>query len=119
LRADSAIQRSFGVSIDIYYPWPDIRQRRSTYNAEAAPNVTTYAAKFCRAVIQDLAVHFHHYRKFQVMPTKIVVNFALALLILGIAGTISACNTVAGFGEDVQAGGKGIQKGAQKTKNAM
>ena len=53
------------------------------------------------------------------MRTNIVVNLALALLLLGAAGTISACNTVEGFGEDVQAGGKGIERGAQKTKNAM
>jgi len=53
------------------------------------------------------------------MRTNIVVNLALALLLLGAAGTTAACNTVKGFGEDVQAGGKAIERGAQKTKNAM
>jgi predicted small secreted protein len=32
---------------------------------------------------------------------------------------LNACNTVAGVGEDVQAVGKGVTKGAEKTKSKM
>jgi predicted small secreted protein len=45
----------------------------------------------------------------------------LAIVFLLGAGTVvlNACNTVAGVGEDVQAVGKGVTKGAEKTKSKM
>lgn len=45
----------------------------------------------------------------------------LAIAFLFGAGTVvlSACNTVAGVGEDVQAVGKGVTKGADRTKSKM
>lgn len=42
--------------------------------------------------------------------------FVLALSLL--AG-LSACNTVRGVGEDVQEGGKAIQKGAKEVQQSM
>ena len=44
---------------------------------------------------------------------------ALAVLLVGGAGTISACNTVEGVGKDVDAAGKGITRGAKKVKNDL
>ena len=34
-------------------------------------------------------------------------------------GTISACNTIAGIGEDVSAAGRGVTRGAETTKQKM
>jgi predicted small secreted protein len=53
------------------------------------------------------------------MRTNIIAKFALLALLLGGAGTISACNTVAGVGEDVSAVGKGVTKGADTTARRM
>ncbi len=45
----------------------------------------------------------------------------LLKLLIGAAllGTISACNTIAGVGEDVSAAGRGITRGAESTKQKM
>jgi len=45
----------------------------------------------------------------------------LIKLLLGAAllGTISACNTVAGIGEDISAAGRGMTRGAEQTKQKM
>ena len=42
-------------------------------------------------------------------------------LLIGAAlmGTISACNTIAGIGEDVSAAGRGVTRGAETTKQKM
>jgi entericidin B len=41
----------------------------------------------------------------------------LSLLVLcGFALAVSACNTVAGVGKDVKAGGEAVEKAAEKTK---
>jgi predicted small secreted protein len=53
------------------------------------------------------------------MHGNIIVKFALAALLLGAAGTISACNTIGGVGEDVSADGKGVTTGAEKTQKRM
>ena len=37
-----------------------------------------------------------------------------ALMLLGILGTIAGCNTMQGFGEDVQRGGEKIQDRAAR-----
>jgi predicted small secreted protein len=37
-----------------------------------------------------------------------------ALMLLGILGTIAGCNTMQGFGEDVQRGGEKIQDKAAR-----
>jgi entericidin B len=41
--------------------------------------------------------------------------YACVLLLLA-APMLSACNMVEGAGQDIQAGGRGIEKGAQKAK---
>lgn len=47
------------------------------------------------------------------------IKLALAALLLGAAGSISACNTIGGAGEDVSAVGKGVTKGAETTQRRM
>ena len=47
-------------------------------------------------------------------------SLILKLLIgAALAGTISACNTIAGVGEDVSAAGRGLTRGAEQTKQKM
>jgi len=53
------------------------------------------------------------------MGKNITAKLALAALLLGAAGTISACNTIGGLGEDVSALGKSVTKGAEKTEKKM
>ena len=45
----------------------------------------------------------------------------LVKLLIGAAlmGTAAACNTIAGVGEDVSAGGRGITRGADSVKQKM
>jgi predicted small secreted protein len=45
----------------------------------------------------------------------------IAKLLIGafLLGTISACNTIAGVGEDVSAAGRGLTRGAEQTKQKM
>ena len=45
----------------------------------------------------------------------------LAKLLIGAAliGVVSACNTVAGIGEDISAAGRGMTRGAEQTKQKM
>jgi len=45
----------------------------------------------------------------------------LIKLLIGAAlmGVVSACNTVAGFGEDISAAGRGLSRGAESTKQKM
>ena len=46
--------------------------------------------------------------------------YALALLgVLGLAPALSACNTMAGAGEDMSAAGKAVTNSADKTKQSM
>ena len=44
---------------------------------------------------------------------------ALLLFIVGGAGAVTACNTVEGVGEDVNAAGKGITRGAKNVKKDL
>lgn len=53
------------------------------------------------------------------MRMNIIAKLALAALLLGAAGTISACNTIGGVGEDVSALGRGVTKGADSTQKQM
>jgi predicted small secreted protein len=53
------------------------------------------------------------------MRINIISKLALAALLLGAAGAVSACNTIGGIGEDVSAVGKGVTKGAEKTQDKM
>ena len=53
------------------------------------------------------------------MRLKIISKLALAALLLGGAGTISACNTIGGMGEDVSAVGNGVTRGADNTQKRM
>jgi entericidin B len=45
----------------------------------------------------------------------------LIKLLIGaaLAGTLAACNTIAGVGEDVSAAGRGVTRGAETTKQKM
>ena len=45
-------------------------------------------------------------------------SLRFALLPLGLLA-LAACNTVEGVGEDVQAGGRAIEKGAQKVEQDL
>lgn len=45
-------------------------------------------------------------------------TFRLAL-IPALLAVLTACNTVDGFGEDVESGGEAIQEGAQETSEAI
>ncbi|WP_051378998.1 entericidin A/B family lipoprotein [Derxia gummosa] len=40
-------------------------------------------------------------------------------LLLAVMAALSACNTISGIGKDVQAGGKAVEKAAEKTKEKM
>jgi predicted small secreted protein len=53
------------------------------------------------------------------MRTNIIAKPALAALLLGAAGSISACNTISGLGEDVSSLGNSVTKGAEKTEKKM
>jgi predicted small secreted protein len=43
----------------------------------------------------------------------------LAVLVLGAATLVSACNTTAGLGQDVSATGHAVTNGAEKVKQGM
>jgi predicted small secreted protein len=40
-----------------------------------------------------------------------------SLLLLGIAGSVQACNTVEGAGTDIKKAGQGLENSAEKNKN--
>ena len=44
-------------------------------------------------------------------------SIALMLLVLFSIGVLSACNTMAGAGKDVQKAGKAVERAADKAKN--
>ncbi len=47
-------------------------------------------------------------------------SFIIKLLIgAALAGTLAACNTIAGVGEDISAAGRGLSRGAEQTKQKM
>ncbi len=51
---------------------------------------------------------------------KAFASALLAILLLsGTAMLLSACNTVAGFGQDVSAAGQAVGNSAEKVKNGM
>lgn len=47
------------------------------------------------------------------------MNRLTIILMLMMAGALSACNTTRGFGEDVEATGDGIQKAAEETEEEL
>ena len=53
------------------------------------------------------------------MRLRIIAKLALVTLLLSAAGTISACNTIGGMGDDVSAVGRGVTKGADTTQKKM
>ena len=53
------------------------------------------------------------------MRVKIIVKFAAAVLLLGVAGSITACNTIGGLGEDVSNLGNKMTKKADQTERRM
>ena len=48
------------------------------------------------------------------MIKTIFVRLLATLSVVGALGTLSACNTVSGFGQDVERGGQKIQNEAQE-----
>lgn len=51
---------------------------------------------------------------------KLTVKFLAFAFVIGVTGVaVTACNTVEGVGKDVQAVGKGVSKGAAKTKSKL
>lgn len=53
------------------------------------------------------------------MRMTIIAKLAVAALLLGAAGTISACNTINGLGEDVSSVGNSMSKSADSTQKKM
>jgi predicted small secreted protein len=51
-------------------------------------------------------------------PYGIVGTFLAVLLLLSAGSLLSACNTVAGAGQDVSAVGRTVTSGAEQTKRA-
>jgi predicted small secreted protein len=45
---------------------------------------------------------------------KTIFKFAISILCITTFLFLTACNTAAGFGKDLQAGGQGIQKAAEE-----
>ncbi|WP_085316455.1 entericidin A/B family lipoprotein [Derxia lacustris] len=50
---------------------------------------------------------------------KTQINFARAAVLLAVIAALAGCNTIAGIGKDVSAGGKAVEKAAEKTKEKM
>ena len=51
---------------------------------------------------------------------KIVKKYSILLgLVFMMIFTLTGCNTIAGVGQDLSAGGKAISKGANSVKNKM
>lgn len=48
-----------------------------------------------------------------------LVRVLIGVLLLGAAGTMSACNTISGLGEDINTLGRGVTKGADDTQKKM
>lgn len=55
-------------------------------------------------------------RQGDIAMKKLVLKLLLGAALLGV---VSACNTVAGFGEDISAAGRGLSRGADQTKQKM
>jgi predicted small secreted protein len=47
---------------------------------------------------------------------SLVIKLLLAAALMGV---VSACNTIAGVGEDISAAGRGLSRGAEQTKQKM
>ncbi len=53
------------------------------------------------------------------MRKNIIAKLSIAALLLAAGGSVSACNTIGGVGEDVSALGKGMTKGADSVQKSM
>ena len=53
------------------------------------------------------------------MKTLLIKLLAGAALATALGGALSACNTMAGIGEDISAAGRGVTRGAETTKQKM
>ena len=53
------------------------------------------------------------------MRRYVFVRVLFGMLLLGAAGTMSACNTISGLGEDINSLGRGVTKGADDTQKKM
>jgi len=47
---------------------------------------------------------------------KVILKLLIGAALVGV---VSACNTIAGVGEDVSAAGRGLTRGAESTKQKM
>jgi len=53
------------------------------------------------------------------MKKQIITILISMTCIIGIAIAVTGCNTMAGVGQDISAGGKALSKGADNTKSDM
>lgn len=53
------------------------------------------------------------------LKLAVVKMFAIMFVVGGLGAGVSACHTVEGVGKDVGTAGKGISRGAQRTRDAM
>jgi len=53
------------------------------------------------------------------MKTLFIKLLAGVALATALGGALTACNTIAGMGEDVSAAGRGVTRGAETTKQRM
>lgn len=51
------------------------------------------------------------------MTRKIAVTLMMLLALSGTAATLSACNTAAGAGQDMKAGGQSLENSAERNKS--
>lgn len=48
-----------------------------------------------------------------------IAKFLAALVLIGVVGTITGCNTVEGIGKDIERGGEATQDTARDVKRRM
>jgi entericidin B len=58
-------------------------------------------------------------RYFHCLRAKVVGSILSALVLVGAAVALSACNTTAGVGQDVSAAGHAVTNSADKVKQGM
>lgn len=58
-------------------------------------------------------------KRTRIVHMNVIAKLVAAALLLCAAGTLSACNTISGVGDDVGAVGSGISKTADQTQKKM
>jgi entericidin B len=69
------------------------------------------------AVAEDGGSEKH--RRLDLMHARYFSALLALLAALALGPALSACNTIAGAGEDISAGGQAIEGAAEKTQNSM